>query len=203
MKLAPQSLRSASVWLEPLSAENQAELVELALAHPRVFAHFPYLMTTRGDVERVLAQGIQLQAEGLATVFLTREADSHRLCGSTSIRLIEPKTPSVEIGATWLVPERQRTAVNTAAKTLQLEHAFERLGVERVVLRTDVNNTRSQDAIARLGATREGVLRAEMRRADGSLRDTVIYSLLRSEWPRVKDHLLVLQSRWQQNAPAA
>jgi RimJ/RimL family protein N-acetyltransferase len=95
----------------------------------------------------------------------------------------------LEIGHTWLAPAHWRTAVNTAAKRLLLAHAFETLGAERVCLKTDILNERSQRAIERLGAQREGVLRAHRRRRDGSLRDTVYYSLLASEWPQARDRL--------------
>ncbi len=198
MNLELVTLRSATVRLEPLSSAHVPALVDLALAYPSVFTHIPYPMKSRDDVCKAIDYARCLQADGRAIVFVTRTTDTEELCGSTSIRAVDPALPSVEIGATWLIPPRQRTAVNTSAKLLQLEHAFEALRVERVVFRTDVRNSRSQKAIARLGARREGVLRAEMRRADGSLRDSVYYSILRSEWPEVRQRLMNLQAAWPQ-----
>jgi RimJ/RimL family protein N-acetyltransferase len=95
----------------------------------------------------------------------------------------------VEIGWTWITPAFQRTAVNTEAKLLQLTYAFETLGAGRVALKTDGRNERSQAAIARLGAVREGTLRRHMRLPDGYVRDTVYFSILADEWPGVKARL--------------
>jgi RimJ/RimL family protein N-acetyltransferase len=97
--------------------------------------------------------------------------------------------PTVEIGASWIVPEWQRTRVNTEAKRLMLTHAFEVLGCARVELKTDQKNVRSQAAIRRLGAVEEGVHRNHMRRADGTLRNSVYFSILDTEWPLVKARL--------------
>ena len=103
--------------------------------------------------------------------------------------------PSVEIGGTWIVPRHQRTAVNSEAKLLQLTHCFDVLGCARVELKTDIRNERSRAAILRLGATQEGILRSHMRRADGSLRDSVLFSIVAGEWPSVRDRLQRALSR--------
>jgi RimJ/RimL family protein N-acetyltransferase len=100
-----------------------------------------------------------------------------------------PQDERLEIGWTWYARAHWRSAVNTEAKLLLLTHAFEDLGMGRVQLKTDHLNTRSQQAIARLGATREGVLRRHRRRADGSWRDSVYFSLLAEEWPAAKARL--------------
>ena len=96
---------------------------------------------------------------------------------------------AVEIGGTWLGRPWWRTALNTEAKLLFLGHAFESLGANRVAIKTDIRNERSQVAIARLGAQREGVLRHQMIRRDGTLRDTVMFSVIPEEWPGVRAHL--------------
>ena len=101
-----------------------------------------------------------------------------------------PAVDRVEIGYTFYAQRVQRSHVNTACKLLLLGHAFEDCGFGRVKLQTDVLNERSQAAIARLGATREGVLRRHQKRADGTFRDTVVYSVLREEWPEVRAALL-------------
>jgi len=116
-------------------------------------------------------------------------AATGEIAGGTSIRVVDRALPSVEIGGTWILPAWQRTRVNTEAKLLMLGRCFESLGCERVELKTDIRNTRSQAAIARLGATREGVLRAHMRRADGSLRDSVLFSITAPEWPALRERL--------------
>src|SRR5262249_38304344 len=122
-------------------------------------------------------------------VFVTLAGPDRRLAGGTSIRITDPDTPTVEIGATWIVPAWQRTRVNTEAKYLQLSHCFDRLGITRVEFKTDALNARSRAAIRRIGATEEGTLRSHMRRQNGSIRDSVYFSIIASEWPVVKASL--------------
>jgi Acetyltransferase (GNAT) domain len=107
----------------------------------------------------------------------------------TTYRDVDEQHRTLEIGGTWIGRPWWRTAINTEAKLLFLRHAFETLGANRVALKTDIRNKRSQAAIARLGAVREGVLRHQYIRRDGSLRDTVMYSIIPEEWPAVKARL--------------
>jgi RimJ/RimL family protein N-acetyltransferase len=102
---------------------------------------------------------------------------------------VDPRVPSFEIGSTWVVPTFQRTRTNTEAKYLQLSLVFEELSAARVELKTDVRNERSRSAIARIGAREEGILRNHMRRADGTLRDSMLFSITLEEWPKVKQAL--------------
>ena len=111
------------------------------------------------------------------------------LAGSTRYGDIRQAHGGLEIGWTWLAPEHWRTGVNRRMKRLLLAHAFDEMGMERVQLKTDILNTRSQRAIEGIGGVREGVLRSHMRRADGTLRDTVMYSVVRAEWPAVRARL--------------
>ncbi|MFC4426434.1 GNAT family N-acetyltransferase [Deinococcus navajonensis] len=111
------------------------------------------------------------------------------LAGSTRYGDIRADHAGLEIGWTWLHPRWHGSGVNRRMKRLMLEHAFETLGMERVQIKTDILNRRSQRAIEKLGATREGVLRCHMRRADGTMRDTVMYSVVRAEWPEVQARL--------------
>lgn len=111
------------------------------------------------------------------------------LAGSTRYGDIRPEHAGLEIGWTWLHPRWHGSGVNRRMKGLLLAHAFETLGMQRVQLKTDLLNLRSQRAIEKLGATREGVLRRHMRRADGSMRDTVMYSVIREEWPQLRAQL--------------
>lgn len=114
------------------------------------------------------------------------------VAGSTRFGDIQLANAGMEIGWTWLHPRYHGTGVNRRMKFLLLQHAFETMGMERVQLKTDILNLRSQRAIAGLGAVREGTLRAHMRRPDGTMRDTVMYSILRAEWPAVKARLTSL-----------
>lgn len=189
MKLAPVTLTGHAVLLEPLCREHLARVTAAALSAPEVWTHIPYAMRDAADVERVLAEALELQARGGGITFVTRLAATGEVAGGTSVRLVDPRVPSVEIGGTWVLPAWQRTRVNTECKLMQLELCFERLGCARVELKTDIRNTRSRAAIARLGATREGVLRAHMRRADGTLRDSVLFSIVESEWPPLRARL--------------
>jgi RimJ/RimL family protein N-acetyltransferase len=119
----------------------------------------------------------------------TVDALSGRAIGSTRFLDIAPEHGRLEIGWTWIAPSHRRTATNTEAKLLQLSHAFDELGATRVALKTDERNERSQAAIARLGAVREGVLRHQFRMPDGFMRSSVYFSILADEWPAVKAQL--------------
>jgi RimJ/RimL family protein N-acetyltransferase len=152
---------TSSVWRPMHAREDAVWAVELALGQRDAGTRVPWVV---------------LDAEGT-------------VAGSTSLLDIAVADARVEIGATWLGRRWWRTAVNTAAKRALLAHAFEGLGARRVALKTDHENLRSQEAIARLGAVHEGVLRSHMRRADGTWRDTVYYSILDEEWPRVRELL--------------
>jgi RimJ/RimL family protein N-acetyltransferase len=114
---------------------------------------------------------------------------------------MEADVPKLSIGYTWYAPEVQRTGVNTEAKLLLLTHAFETLGCISVVFETSWFNHRSRAAIARLGAKQDGVLRNHKRHSDGSLRDTVVFSIIDGEWPAVKRNLLAKLARHEQDSP--
>ena len=189
MQLLPIVLEGGLVRLEPLDSRHFEAVLDAVRAHPEVWTHMPYRMRERADVERIFAIAAKLHAAQSALVFATCVGKERRLVGSTSIRLVDPETPSVEIGSTWIVPEWQRTRVNTEAKYLQLSHGFEALGIARVELKTDANNERSQAAMRRIGATEEGTFRRHMRRHDGTLRDSVYFSIIAEEWPTVKSGL--------------
>ena len=125
------------------------------------------------------------------------------LVGTTSYYDIDESLRTLAIGHTWIARRHWRSFVNTASKLIMMGHAFDDLGAERLVWHTDIRNTRSQAAIARLGATREGVLRHHRIRRDGSWRDTVQFSMLSAEWPSARRQLLAsLQSRSDQGIDA-
>ena len=186
MKLRPVVLEGRLVRLEPLEPRHFDAMLAAALSDPAIFTHIPYPVRERSDVERLFAIAAQRHAAESGLVFATCVGPERRVIGSTSILLVNPETPSVEIGGTWIVPGWQRTRVNTEAKYLQLSHCFEALGIARVELKTDANNARSRAAMRRIGATEEGTFRRHMRRGNGTLRDSVYFSVIADEWPAVK-----------------
>jgi RimJ/RimL family protein N-acetyltransferase len=138
------------------------------------------------DARAWIEQALGEQAAGRQTPFAIFDRAAGRVVGSTRYLDIQPQHRGLEIGHTWLAPAAQRTAVNTSCKLLLMAHVFETLGALRVCFKTDLRNERSQRALARSGATREGVLRCHMILWDGHVRDSVYFSVIRAEWPRVK-----------------
>lgn len=184
----PVTLAGGPVRLVPLTLDHtaglQAAAADGALWTLR-FTSVPAPDETRGYIETALAG----QAAGHRLPFAVLDATTGEVLGSTSYHDIVPAIERIEIGYTWYALHVQRSAVNTTAKLLLLTHAFETLGAKLVGWRTDNFNHASQRAIERLGAKRDGVLRHHALRRDGTVRDTVMYSLAAGEWPEVKAHL--------------
>ena len=174
--------------LEPLARAHHAALCEIGL-DPELWTLIPYRVTTPEEMAAYIQSALEAQATGSALPFATVLAGSGQVIGSTRYMNIDPAHRRLEIGATWIAKPWQRTAVNTEAKYLMLRHAFEILGCIRVELKTDSLNQCSRAAIRRIGATEEGTLRQHMITWSGRLRDTVYFSILDSEWPRVKHDL--------------
>lgn len=145
------------------------------------------------EIERRL----DLQAKGSMLPFAVIDADG-RVAGMTTFMNVDPVYKRVEIGSTWYAKRAQRTPLNTECKLMLMTHAFETLGCIAVELRTHFMNRQSRQAIERLGAKLDGVLRSHMRMADGSLRDTAVYSIVAAEWPAVRSNL-----QWQLERPRA
>jgi RimJ/RimL family protein N-acetyltransferase len=187
---APDSvtLEGRFVRLEPLGEHHRAGLEAAIAENPEAVRLGAGLFVQHGwDAwYEEAAAGV---AEGRYVAWATVAVDSGRAVGSTRFGDIDVPSERVEIGWTFLAPSRWRTALNSEAKLLQLRYAFDDLGAGRVALKTDGRNARSQRAIERLGGVREGVLRRHMRLPDGFIRDTVYYSILRDEWPSVRDRL--------------
>jgi RimJ/RimL family protein N-acetyltransferase len=182
--IEPVTLAGVHVRLEPAAEAHLADLVA-AGADPIVWAHLPWPQPRDRAAMRAL-----LEAERrVALPFAQIEVASGRAVGITTYRDVDERNRTLEIGGTWLGRPWWRSAINTEAKLLFLGHAFDVLRVYRVAIKTDIRNERSQAAIARLGAVREGVLRHQYVRRDGSLRDTVMYSIVPDEWPAVKARL--------------
>jgi RimJ/RimL family protein N-acetyltransferase len=179
-------LEGRHVRLEPIAEHHRDDLLLAAAEDTATFRYMGMdLSAGVGAWPAYLADALRPEYVAWATV----ERDTGRAVGATRFGDIAPEHDRVEIGWTWIAPSRQRTAVNTEAKLLQLSYAFDTLGAGRVALKTDGRNERSQRAIERLGAHREGVLRRHLRLPDGFVRDTVYYSILADEWPAVKARL--------------
>ncbi len=152
------------------------------------------------DVDAYVEAVLDTQAQGRILPFVIRDA-SGAVVGSTRFYGLDPTVPRLSIGYTWYAPRVQRTGVNTESKLLLLTHAFETLGCISVVFETSWFNHRSRAAIARLGAKQDGVLRNHARHADGTPRDTVVFSIIDSEWAGVKRNLLFKLAQHEQVSP--
>ena len=188
MDLTPPTLAGRHVRLVPLSLRHVPELWEVA-NDDEIWRWTLSQIRSEDDMRRYVQAALEKQAAGIAIPFATTEAATGRVVGSTRFHAIELHDRRVEIGYTWIGTPWQRTPVNTEAKYLMLRHAFEALGCVRVELRTDALNTRSRNAILRIGAVEEGILRKHMRTDSGRFRDTVYFSILEDEWPTVKQRL--------------
>jgi len=188
LRVEPVSLADKHVRLEPLGLQHVDGLKRAAadgeLWKIRVTS-VPDPDDTRGYVERAL----QAFAEGHRLAFAVLDAASSEVIGSSSYHDILPAVDRLEIGYTWYARSRQRTHVNAAAKLLLMTHAFETLGAQVVGWRTDNFNFASQRAIERLGARKDGVIRHHALRRDGTVRDTVMYSMSAGEWPEARAEL--------------
>ena len=183
--IEPVTLRGRHVVLEPAGDRHLRDLVA-AGSDVLVWA---WLAFDQPQSTREMAAVLAAERAAGALPFAQVDQASGRAVGVTTYRDVDERNRTLEIGGTWLGRPWWRTAINTEAKLLLLGHAFEALGANRVALKTDIRNERSQAAIARLGAMREGIIRNQYVRRDGSLRDTVLYSVIPDEWPRVRAHL--------------
>ncbi|NII10230.1 GNAT family protein [Oleiagrimonas sp. C23AA] len=186
--LSAVTLRGEHVVLEPLGMVHAAGLAEAVTdgdIHRLWFTGAPAPEEVVGYIAKA-----QAQAEaGTAQAFAVRRVADGQVLGSTRFCHADAENRRLEIGYTWYAKRAQRTAVNTECKYLLLQHAFETLEAIAVELRTHWLNHRSRAAIERLGAKCDGVLRNHRRTPDGSLRDTVVYSIIAGEWPAVRQHL--------------
>ncbi|WKB52209.1 GNAT family N-acetyltransferase [Eleftheria terrae] len=195
LQLEPVVLEGRHARLEPLARDHAAGLAE-AVQDGELwrlwYTAIPHPEKVPAEIERRLGE----QAQGRMLPFAVRQAGSGRLVGMTTYLHIEPAHRRLEIGATWYAASVQRTPLNTECKRLLLGHAFDTLGCVAVEFRTHHMNHTSRRAIERLGAKLDGVLRSHQTLADGTLRDTAVYSIIATEWPTVKRHL-----EWQLERP--
>ena len=180
-------LRGAHVTLEVLRPEH-ADGLRAAASDGELWNLWYTNVPRPEDVDGYIAGALQGQATGAMLPFAVRDAGG-AIVGTTRYYDIDPTVPRASIGYTWYARREQRTGLNSEAKLLLLAHAFETQGCIAVALETSWFNLASRAAIARLGAKQDGVLRNHKRHADGSVRDTVVFSILDAEWPAVKRNL--------------
>jgi len=183
----PVTLTGQHATLAPLAAEHLPGLREAA-ADGELFRLWYTSVPTPEGMAPEIERRLGLQAQDSMQPFTVLDADG-RVAGMTTYMNIDGKNRRVEIGSTWYAKRVQRTALNTECKLMLLRHAFETLDCIAVEFRTHWMNHQSRAAIARLGAKQDGVLRNHLRMPDGSFRDTVVFSIIASEWPTVRAHL--------------
>jgi RimJ/RimL family protein N-acetyltransferase len=188
MVIAPVVLEGRHVRLEPLTLEHTPRLVEVGLDSD-LWKWIPVPVRTPEEMRAYVQTALKEQSDGFAVPFALIEKSGGRTVGSTRYANIDRTHHRLEIGWTWVACQWQRTAVNTEAKYLLFRHAFETLKCMRVELKTDSLNDRSRAAILRIGAREEGTFRNHMITASGRIRHTVYFSIIDSEWPRVKAEL--------------
>lgn len=192
--LQPVTLEGHGVRLEPLTASHENDL-RTAASDGELWNLWFTAVPEPDKVGAYVATALDGQQAGHMLPWVVRVATSGKVIGSTRYHDIVAPIDRVEIGYTWYARTWQRTRVNTACKLLLFQHAFEKVGCAVVGLRTDNFNFASQQAIERLGAKKDGVIRHHQARRDGSVRDSVMYSVLAPEWPDVKRHLVLRLAR--------
>lgn len=189
MNLQPITLTGRIVRLEPLAEAHIPGLAQ-AGAYESIWQYMRYgFVDSPEKMSDLVRYLLHLQAKGADLPFAVVHLETGRAIGMTRFMDIQPENRGLEIGGTWYTPAFQRTGVNTECKYLLMTYAFETLDYIRVQIKTDLRNERSQRAIERIGAVREGVLRKHMLLPDGTLRSSVYYSILAEEWPLVKQRL--------------
>jgi RimJ/RimL family protein N-acetyltransferase len=188
IELRPVTLERHGIRLEPLAADHHDALAAAA-ADGELWRLWFTSVPAPGETRTYIAAALAGQRDGHMLPWVVRDAATGAVIGTTRYHDVVPAIDRVEIGYTWYAKSWQRTHVNTTCKLLLLEHAFESVGCKVVGLRTDNFNFASQRAIEALGAKKDGVIRHHAARRDGTVRDSVLYSILASEWRDVKRHL--------------
>ncbi|MFU8875790.1 GNAT family N-acetyltransferase [Micromonospora sp. SL4-19] len=189
MKPTPATLTGRLIRLEPLGPQHADDLLAAA-AHDEIWTYLDEpTPRTREAIDTFISDALRDQDRSQRLPFALVDLRSGKAIGSTSYIDLRPSDRTLEIGWTWLTPGAWGTGANAEAKFLLMRHAFEVLGVGRVVIKTDLRNVRSQRAIERLGAHREGVWLNHRLLSTGRYRDSVFYSVIDSEWPSIRDKL--------------
>lgn len=187
--MATLNFESDLVKLEPLSWQHFDHLLPICLEEPDLLTYSPSHFGTKEYLKQYFEIALDQYSKGLKYSFAIFDKRIQRYVGSTSFMSISEKDKRVEIGSTWLSRKVQRTGLNRQVKYLLLTYAFEEWDMERVELKTDSRNIQSQKAILGIGATFEGKLRSHTVMPDGYRRDTVYFSILKSEWPSIKSSI--------------
>ena len=182
-------LSGTLVQLEQLDIERHFSGLAKVAFDPGLWRYVPDAVLSLSDLQEYLDEALRLRARGLAVPFVLINKLDGRIVGSTRYGNIVPPDRRLEIGWTWLAKPYQKTGINVEAKLLLLGYAFEVANYNRVEFKTDSLNTLSREALKKLGAVEEGILRSHMVMPDGRLRHTVYYSIVKEEWPTVRPHL--------------
>ena len=189
MKTEMVVLEGSRVMLMPLKIQHIEPLYQ-ALDDERIWTYLPGRMESYEDMSRLVAEALESRQQGTELPFVVYDKQTQQIVGMTRLLNISEQNRSVEIGYTWYSASVWRTRVNTESKFLLLNYCFEKLHIVRVQFKADSRNVRSNQAIARIGATREGVLRKERILYNGYIRDSVYHSIIDEEWPSVKQRLI-------------
>ncbi len=191
MNIEPITLKGRVVRLEPLGADHAPALARVGL-DPELWRWIPVPVSDAAQMQAYVQTALAEQARGVSLPFALVLQGTGEVIGCTRYMNIERAHRRLEIGSTWLTRASQRSGANTEAKLLLLTHAFEVLLANRVELKTDALNQTSRAAIARIGATEEGIFRKHIVCASGRIRDTAWFSIIAAEWPAVKARLAAL-----------
>ena len=195
MRVAPVTLAGEHVRLEPLSIHHAGPLARVGL-DPELWRLQPAPIETEEDMRRYVASALDDEQRGVSLPFAILDRTTQQVIGSTRYMEITPQHRRLEIGSTWFTPSFQRTGANTETKFLMLTHAFETMGVIRVVFKTEVLNQKSRAALERIGAVEEGTFRQHLIADSGRRRDMVYFAIIEDEWPDVKARLVnMLEAR--------
>ena len=187
------TLHNEQVILKPMEKNDIEGIFEVA-TYPEIWPYLSITIESLNDTQKYVANALANKKSGVEFPFVIMDSKTKTIIGSTKFMDIDEKHSRLEIGFTWLTPAYWRTAVNTNCKYLLLQYCFEDLKLNRVQIKTDHENTRSQKAIERIGAHKEGVLRNHMIRKDGTIRNTVMYSVTNEDWSKVKLRLEEMMS---------
>lgn len=194
MNIEPVTLSGRVVRLEPLQIEHAPALAEVGL-DPELWRWIPTVVSTPAEMTSYVQTALDEQARGVSLPFVIKSATTGAVIGCTRYGNIDRASKRLEIGWTWYTPAVQRTGANTEAKLLLFTHAFETLRANRVELKTDALNSKSRNAILRIGAQQEGIFRKHIVTHSGRIRDTVYFSVISDEWPQVKARLMEMAAR--------
>lgn len=193
-RLQPVALAGEVVRLEPLAAGHASALAQVGL-HPELWRLQPEPVQTQDDMQRYVDRALAGQRDGNCLPFVIVRQDDGQIIGATRYMDIALAHKRLEIGGTWLTPTSQRSGANTETKFLLLQHAFETIGIMRVVFKTELSNMQSRQAILRIGGVEEGVFRKHLIAQSGRTRDMIYFAILDEDWPAVKARLLARMRR--------